>query len=133
MIHIIQAAEEIGCSLSVEGENIRVNEINRLPTSLLNKIKEHKEELLDIMMTDRQANLMGFMVGISGTLYTKSINKQSNVYIEFLGNRWETWRETYQNNRLMSTKRISQGSTFDYVLIEAKKYFDYMERKRKNA
>jgi hypothetical protein len=72
------------------------------------------------------------MIGISGVLYTQSLSKHSAVYIEMVDGEWQAWRETYQNGRkkAVSVKIIAKGTTFEYVLLKARGYFDYIERKR---
>jgi hypothetical protein len=131
---IIQLVEHLGCELLVEEEQIRVKQGKRLPPSLLSKIKEHKAKILDILNQDKRARSADFMIGLPGKVYTKTVNKQSNVYIELIDGKWEVWRETYKtgNQQAINTKIIASGYTFNYVLMEAKKFFDYLE-KRKEA
>ncbi len=129
---IIQLVEHLDCELLVEEEQIRVKQGKRLPPSLLSKIKEHKVKILDALNQDKQARSAGFMIGLTGKVYTKTVNKQSSVYIEQINEKWEAWRETYKTNseQAINTKIIASGNTFNYVLMEAKKYFNYLERRK---
>jgi hypothetical protein len=81
---------------------------------------------------DNQAKAAGFMIGLPGELYTLSLSRSSAVYIEQIEDEWQAWRETYQKGRkrAINEKTIATGTTFDYVLMKAKGYFDYIERKR---
>ncbi|MEL3973050.1 hypothetical protein AAEO50_12260 [Rossellomorea oryzaecorticis] len=130
MNELIQSAESIGCPLSLEGERIKVEGISRLPASLLERIKEHKAQIVETLKNDQEARNRGFMVGVPGEIYTKSLHHKSNVYVEKIGDQWEAWRETYQKGKTVSTKVIMTGNTLEYVLVKVSQYFDYMEKKR---
>ncbi|WP_257349069.1 hypothetical protein [Pseudalkalibacillus decolorationis] len=114
-----------------EGEQLRIKRGKSLPPSLLQKVKENKQNIIETMTRDNSAKLNGFLIGLSGKLYTKSLNHRSNVYIEQIGDKWEAWRESYQKGQRISTKSIATG-TFDEVIEKAKSYFEFMERKRGN-
>ncbi|MEW9110737.1 MAG: hypothetical protein AB2374_15410 [Cytobacillus gottheilii] len=128
---IMNAARLAGCDLLAEGEYIRITNSGHLPSSIKEKIKEHKSLFLEFLNRDTQAKQVGFMIGISGEVYTRSLSKNSIVYIEQIGGNWEAWRETYQKNnqRAISVKVICNAATFEYVLLKANSYFDYIERK----
>jgi hypothetical protein len=127
---IMNAAMLAGCDLLAEGEHIRITNSRNLPASIKEKIKENKTLFLEFLNRDIQAKQAGFMIGISGEVYTRSLSKNSIVYIERIGSNWDAWRETYQKNKEspVSVKVICSGVTFDYVLLKAISYFDYIKR-----
>lgn len=44
---------------------------------------------------DKLAKEAGFIIAIPGELYTRSLGKRSEVYIDKICNNWEVWRESY--------------------------------------
>lgn len=128
---IMNAARLAGCDLLAEGEHIRITNSGHLPASIKEMIKENKTLFLEFLNRDTQAKQAGFMIGISGEVYTRSLSKNSIVFIEQIGSNWEAWRETYQKNnqRAISVKGICNAATFEYVLLKTNSYFDYIERK----
>lgn len=89
-------------------------------------------EIAEKEINDEKARQAGFMIGLSGELYTKSLWKNSAVYIEKVNNQWEAWRETYIQGKStpISYRVIASFKEFEYVLLKAKRYFDYIQRKR---
>lgn len=89
-------------------------------------------EIAEMEIKDEKAKQAGFLVGLSGELYTKSLGKNSAVYIEEINNQWEAWRETYIQGKStpISYRVIASFKEFDYVLLKAKRYFDYIQRRR---
>jgi hypothetical protein len=83
---------------------------------------------------DRKAKMAGFIVALSGTLYTRSVNKNSAVYIECLDKQWQGWRETYRAGmpKAVFIRHLEAGEDFDVVLAKIGRYFDYLEDKRKD-
>ena len=81
---------------------------------------------------DNKAKKAGLIVGISGTIYLWTVSRFSNAYMEYWNGEWIAWRESYKYGKQESTshKFIARGNTFDYVLLEFKKYIDYVSRKR---
>lgn len=81
---------------------------------------------------DQKAKKAGFIVALSGEVYIQTLGKNSVVYIERIGSQWEAWRET----RLLGKKEpvhykmIAAAEGFEYILLKAKNYFGYIERKR---
>jgi len=128
---IINTAKQAGCELLAEGEYIRITNTKCLPALLKEKIREHKAHILKFLNRDIQAKRAGFMIGLTGQVYTRSLSKNSIVFIEQIDNKWEAWRETYQKGKCkaVSVKIICSASTFEYVLLKTKNYFDYIERK----
>lgn len=88
-------------------------------------------ELAEIEIKDDKAKQAGFMVGLSGEIYTKSLWRNSAVYIEKVNDQWEAWRETYIQGKTtpVSYKVIARFKEFDFVLLKAKRYFDYIQKK----
>ncbi|MEH7482453.1 hypothetical protein V7157_15505 [Neobacillus drentensis] len=81
---------------------------------------------------DKKAKNIGFIVALSGELYTRTLGRNSAVYIERIGIEWEVWRESRipEKKDPINFKVIATAKDFDYVLLKAKKYFGYIERKR---
>lgn len=81
---------------------------------------------------DTQAKKTGLIVGISEEIYFCSISKVSQVYVEYIGNKWVAWRESYvpNTNRRTSYKLIGQGS-FELVIARTKNYLGYIKKNRK--
>ncbi|PGR23024.1 hypothetical protein COC52_24840 [Priestia megaterium] len=128
-LKVIQFAEQIECELLEEGQHIRVMNIKCLPAPLEEKIKEHKVEILRMLMRDQQAKEAGFIIGLSGTVYTLSLNKNTMVYIEQIRSNWESWQEAYQKgkNPVIKVRVICNGSPFEYVLLKTKSYIDHIK------
>lgn len=80
---------------------------------------------------DDEAKKIGLMVGIPNEIYTCSISRYSNLYIEFVKNKWVAWRETYVPNKdkCKSYKVIAHGS-FELVMIRTKSYLRFINKNR---
>lgn len=80
---------------------------------------------------DTQAKKTGLIVGISEEIYFCSISKVSQVYVEYIGNKWVAWRESYvpNTNRRTSYKFIGQGS-FELVIARTKNYLGYIKKNK---
>lgn len=90
-------------------------------------------EIAEIEIKDEKAKQAGFMVGLSGEIYTKSLWRNSAVYIEKVNDQWEAWRETFVPGKStsISYRVIARFKEFDYVLLKAKRYFEFIQKKRK--
>lgn len=79
-----------------------------------------------------EAKEIGLMIGIPGTLYMWTVSRFSTAYLEHYKGEWIAWRETYQVGRrnAISYKIIAQGNTFDYALLQFKKYIGYISKNR---
>ncbi|WP_147535652.1 hypothetical protein [Bacillus marasmi] len=128
---LMERVEAFGCELSLEGEQLRIKHGKRLSGLLKEQIKQNKQALIEILNRDQVARANHFLIGLRGTLYFKSVSKQSVVYIEQINDKWRAWRETYQSNseRSVSHKVIFEDAIFNYVLLRSKGYFDYIDRK----
>ncbi|MCU5681273.1 hypothetical protein OCF64_05330 [Bacillus wiedmannii] len=81
---------------------------------------------------DEKAKAAGYMVALSGTLYTLTLSNSSCVYIDYINGFWTAWRESNWNTdkQPSSVKIIAQAATFDYVLMKTKDYLDFIKRKK---
>ncbi|MBV7509487.1 hypothetical protein KW850_30475 [Bacillus sp. sid0103] len=129
-LNLISLVEKSGCQLFVEGENIRVVKIKLLPLSLVEEIRSQKNILLKILNQGVNAKNAGFMTGLTGELYFRTSGKNSAVYIERTGNQWEAWRETHIQDKKepFHFLVIAVSEDFEFVLLKAKNYFEYIER-----
>lgn len=82
---------------------------------------------------DKLAKEAGFIIAIPGELYTRSLGKRSEVYIDKICNNWEVWRESYMPDKKapINFKIIASSKDFEYVILKAKKYFRYIEKKQR--
>lgn len=80
---------------------------------------------------DKEARKIGLIVGISEEIYFCSISHVSTVYVEYVGDEWIAWRETYlpHSNRLYSSKNIGRGN-FELVMARTKNYLNYIKKNR---
>ena len=81
---------------------------------------------------DKEARNIGLIVGISEEIYFCSISHVSTIYVEYVGDEWMAWRETYlpHSNRLHSSKNIARGN-FELVMARTKNYLKYMKSLRR--
>lgn len=81
---------------------------------------------------DKRARKSGFIVAILGELYFKSLGKNSAIYIEKVDSRWETWREIHLSGKKVpyNCYVFAAEQEFEYVLLKAKRYLDYLVRNR---
>lgn len=131
-LKLMEYTEADGHELSLEGENIRIAKGKNLPSNLKEQIIYHKTGILDILKKDKAAKEIGLMIGISGTLYFWTVSSYSSAYVEHYNNEWIAWSEAYQVSRkkAISYKIIAQGNKFDCVLMQFKKYIDYIKKRR---
>ncbi|MDJ0288212.1 MULTISPECIES: hypothetical protein [Bacillus] len=108
---VIQLAEQAGCELTADGEHTLIKYGKRLPDSLKSSIKDHKQDILAVLLKDEKAKAAGLMIGIPGVLYTVTISNVSSVYIERVDGKWEEWRETHYpgQKQPISTKVIANS------------------------
>ncbi|KIJ87322.1 pathogenicity island protein [Staphylococcus saprophyticus] len=80
---------------------------------------------------DEQAEKIGLIVGIPEEMYFCSISKVSQVYVEYIDNKWVAWRESYvpNTNRRTSYKMIAHGN-FELVMARTKNYLGYIKKNR---
>lgn len=131
-ISIIQSVDRLGAELLQEGNHIRIKKGKYLPSSITTSIGDYKREILALLERDNQAKRVGLMIAIPGELYTVTLNNVSSVYFERIENGWEAWRETHypQQYKVISSKIIANGNTFEFVLQKVKQYLDYIIKKR---
>jgi len=82
--------------------------------------------------SDEKAKHIGFIIALSGTLYTCSLSRHSAVYIEKNEIEWELWRETHLPGKrgLISFKIIASSKDFKFILRKAENYMKYIQKKR---
>jgi hypothetical protein len=133
-LKLLEYIEVNGHEISLESDKLRITKGKHLPSHLKNEIINQKTELIDILKRDTKAKSAGLIIGIPGTLYTMTLSQDSVAYIECVNGNWVCWRETYLTGRqeAKSHKILAQGGTFDYVLMQFKKYIDYISRKSAN-
>lgn len=80
---------------------------------------------------DKQAKNLGLIIGISEEMYFCSISKVSQVYVEYIDNKWVAWRESYvpNTNRRTSYKMIANGN-FELVMARTKNYLGYIKKNK---
>ncbi|MBF2777780.1 pathogenicity island protein [Staphylococcus saprophyticus] len=80
---------------------------------------------------DKQAENIGLIVGISEEMYFCSISRVSAVYVEYIDEKWVSWRESYvpNTNRRSSYKMIAHGG-FELVMARTKNYLGYIKKNR---
>lgn len=81
---------------------------------------------------DEKAKRIGFIVALSGTLYTCSLSRHSAVYIEKNEIEWELWRETHLPGKreLISFRIIAFSKDFKFILRKAENYMKYIQKKK---
>lgn len=81
---------------------------------------------------DQKAKKAGFIVAHTGELYTRALGRNSVVYIEQIGSKWETWEEIYLPRKIhqIHYKLILATKDFENALLKVQNYFRYSERKR---
>lgn len=132
-LKLMKHLESIGHGLMMEGESLRIVRGKNLPPSLLDEISTHKKQILSIFRQDAEAKATHFIIGISGTLYMRTLNRFSTVYLECENDKWSAWRETYKPGHpsSSSSKTIVLPSSFGAAIEEVEKYFQYIEHQRK--
>ncbi|EMA6342209.1 hypothetical protein ACE41A_00095 [Bacillus cytotoxicus] len=85
----------------------------------LNKAKER----------DEKAKKEGYIVAISGQVYTLTLSKTSCLYIDHIDGFWVAWRETHWNKQKSAprTRLIAKAVTFDYLLMRVEGYLKFIE------
>lgn len=121
-----------GIKLELKGENIRVYYNDIIPsTVILQEIRTNKLKLITTLRNDKKVKEAGFIVGISGVLYTLTLDKYTILYIEKSDDKWESRVETYRKGRkkAVKIKLIETGNTFDFVLYKTKRYLNRIFKK----
>lgn len=88
-------------------------------------------EKAEIRTKDKKAKKAGFMIGIPGELYTKTLDINGIIYVEKIANEWKAFRETFTFNKNTSTsyKLIARSKDLDYVLVKTEQYYKFIKRK----
>lgn len=129
---LIEKCERLGHSLTLEGNDIRIENAKGLSDELKHELVSNKLLIVELLENDLKAKENGLIIGVSGTIYIWTVSQSSTAYLEKVKGKWFAWRETYKvdGGRATSVKQIAVGNTFDYVLLELKKYTDFVERNR---
>lgn len=86
----------------------------------------------DNRLRDQKARSIGLLIGLSGQLYTISISRVSDVYIEHIDGQWVGWRERHYTGDLQpSGVKIIVTGTFDHAMAKTEKYLKYIKKNRK--
>lgn len=127
---IIRSAEKEGCALSVENGYLKGSK--QIPSRLMESLKANKQSIIEYLSRDSKARAAGFMVGVPGELYTLSVSRRADIFIEQINGVWTAYRSTYVSGKAkpIYSKTIATGETMDYVLMKAKGYTQYIDRFR---
>lgn len=133
MIELISRCEREGNSLSLMGDGIRVENIAQLTDRLKKEIITNKGELINVLKRDLLARENGILIGIPGTLYTFTINRNTIAYVDCVDGEWIATRETYKRGVRTATshKVIARGNTFEYVFNEFVSYKNFITGNKK--
>ncbi|GGF24243.1 hypothetical protein GCM10010954_23900 [Halobacillus andaensis] len=129
---IIQEVHKSGCELWPLQGKLKILEGERLNPHLINKVRAHKADILELFKYDEQVKQLGMIVAISGELYTWTVSPFSTAYMERTDNEWTAWRESYQRGTKTAThvKIIAEKDNFQNVLGRTAKYINFIEEKR---
>ncbi|CDQ20987.1 hypothetical protein [Halobacillus karajensis] len=122
---IIRLVENEGCSLEAMNGRLKITQGERLDPSLVEWVKKNKAEIVAVLNRDKEAQGIGFLVGLYGSIYMQSLGKRSHVYLEDMSEWWELRRETYTETA--SYSKILAKGTFPDVLQRASSYFNYIK------
>jgi hypothetical protein len=125
---IIYEVETSGVALGLEGNELRLVRGKTLPPPLLDKIKTHKSEIVDLLDRDRKARDAGFLPLCSGEVYERQIQEHSHVFVMKNEDGWTASRESWKKGRVrsVSTQEFLRKGSFDLALMKAKQYVDFM-------
>lgn len=131
-LQLVEYLESIGHGVNAESGQLRIAQGSRLPPSLLESLREHKQIILDMLQHDSVMKDIGCMVGITGTLYFKSISFSSTAYMELSGGEWLVYRQTDYSGQISTSryKEIARGQNFDDVFNRFNNYLSYIESKQ---
>lgn len=78
---------------------------------------------------DEKAKKEGYVIAISGRMYTLKFSKTSCLYIDHIDGFWTAWRETHWNSQRSAphTRLIAKAVTFDYLLMRVEDYLKFIE------
>lgn len=81
---------------------------------------------------DLAAKRLGLLVAISGEMYSCSISRVSEVFLEKVNGKWIGWRESFEtgNSKSKGSKVIVKANTFNYALQEIEGYLNFIKSKK---
>jgi hypothetical protein len=138
---LVNQLEAVGIGLILRNGQIKVTLPEGLEDDMLLKLKQlkrRKSELITYLESkenDELAKRSGFIVGISGELYTltcfeNSQGLSSMAFIERIEDHWQAWRETFKKGecRAFWVKSISDAHNFTTALNRATRELAYFKR-----
>lgn len=128
---LLEELRKYDSKLSIKRNELIVTKVPSLPLFLIEQLKVNKNMFIEAIRNDELARNSKFIVGLSGSLYEYSLNRYTSIYLEHLNKKWFAWRETHQKgkSKAMNVKAIETGNEFEYVLLKAKKYIDFVQNK----
>jgi hypothetical protein len=130
MIEFYQELWSSGVDLILEGANIRIKGLSKLSSSQLTQLKNHKQEMIELLRMDHKAKEAGFLIMENGAAYLHQYSKTGFIFVVKDGDKWNAWRETWSNTG-SATGVIVSNATFDLALLKAKQRYDYITGKEK--
>jgi hypothetical protein len=138
---LVNQLEAVGIGFILRNDQVKVTLPEGLEDDMLLKLKQlkgRKSELMTYLESkenDDLAKRSGFIVGISGELYTltcfeNSKGLSSMAFIERIGDHWQAWRETFKKGecRALWVKSISHAHNFTTALKRATRELAYFKR-----
>lgn len=131
---VMREAMAAGTMFVLEDGNIKLERGKCLPLPLVEMIRIHKAEIVQILQRDRKARAAGFLPLVTGEAYEHQIAQNSHVFIMLEGDKWNAWRESWPQGRRKSTsmKEIVSGvMSFELALFKARNYVEFVGKGRK--
>jgi hypothetical protein len=127
---LIQSISSEGCTLTVDNGKIRGNK--QIPNNLMDMLRLNKQSVMEALIMDGKARAAGFTIVLPGEVYTVSLSRKSDLFIERINGRWAVYRATYITGRPAAaySKTIASGNSFEYVLTKARSYLNFIEKIR---
>lgn len=132
---LIERTFSEGFEIELKENQLHIKNGQMLITEIQSSLAENRQSLIDALQRDIQAKEIGLLIGISGLLYTWTVSRYSNVYVDLnMENEWVAWRETYTPGRKesISHRLISREESFNDLLSELKRYMDYVGNFRRD-
>lgn len=127
---LIRELEHYGAFVEIEGSQLKLIRGKLLSPSLLDKIRAHKGEIIELLSKDQKARSAGFLSLHIGTVYERQYSPASHVFVILEAGKWSSHRETWSQGRSQSVsyKQIAERVSFDRALLKAKQYIGYVSR-----
>lgn len=130
-IELIRELEAYGAYVDIEGEQLKLIRGKSLPTSLLDKARMRKADIVEVLERDQKARKAGFVPLLTGEVYERQYSLTSHVFIMMESNEWNAWRESWQQGTKdsASQKQIAERVNFDLALVKANQYIQYLTKR----